>query len=390
MLRRWIGFFIIFILNLFHTCEIVGAKNNSTFDNAPPTQLIELIAFLSNIGPLSKYYEENPEHFQFACKVAFPISPQALSFNSLYMLEFLLERSDNDLEFILSMPKEEIGEKWQNYVVRQKDWSKAYNADQKIYGQMMHHTIMVAAHLISNKNWSFDDVLMFLAIRRQIAAFVAGHPKAGKYGRLRLGLEDNPITYCAGYYVSIPERLREVMKKRNPHAPGKSGEASFVEFEPDGFTHRSGIYIYKGVIGEEEFTLSLLNYRDKLVNTPKEEFPPSLAEIYHTDQKVAHQVMEYVIHHLCPKALNETNLEALLEDLGRIFWWTCQAKPWMLGDPSIAETLVRSILSIKGLEAPPWQKDLIPWIEVMVEPDINEFAKNFHQLFEWSVSRFNK
>ena len=152
------------------------------------------------IWPLSQYYEENPEHFQLACKVAFPISPQALSSNSLYMLEFLLDRSDDDLEFILSFPKEEIGEKWQNYVIRQKDWSKAYhNADQEIYGQMMHHTVMVASRLLTERNWSFDDVLMFLAIRRQMAAFVAKHPKSGKYGRLRLRLEDNPITYCAGY-----------------------------------------------------------------------------------------------------------------------------------------------------------------------------------------------
>jgi hypothetical protein len=61
----------------------------------------------------------------------------------------------------------------------------------------------------------------------------------------------------------------------------------------------------------------------------------------------------------------------------------CQAKPWRLGDPSIAEMLIRTILTLKEEESRPWKEELIPWIEVMCEPKMEKFAANFHLLFEW-------
>ena len=99
--------------------------------------------------------------------------------------------------------------------------------------------------------------------------------------------------------------------------------------------------------------------------------------------------MDYVEHTLFPQALKEEDSEKLLEDLGRIFWWICQAKPWHRGDPSILrETLIRAILVSKGMENPPWKIDLIPWVEVTVEPEVEKFAKNFHSSFDWKRKAF--
>jgi len=72
-----------------------------------------------------------------------------------------------------------------------------------------------------------------------------------------------------------------------------------------------------------------------------------------------------------------------MELLGEIFWWICRAKPFQRGDPSIAEMLVKAVaLACDKIELPPWKEGLIPWAEVMVEPDPHAFGKNFNTLFE--------
>ncbi len=104
--------------------------------------------------------------------------------------------------------------------------------------------------------------------------------------------------------------------------------------------------------------------------------------IEHTSPQNAQRIMQYVKEELYPEALKEEDPQKLTEKLGEIFWWICQAKPWNFGDPSIAETLIRTLWTLKGRESPPWKKNLIPWVKVMVEPDVEEFAKNFHTLFK--------
>jgi hypothetical protein len=76
-----------------------------------------------------------------------------------------------------------------------------------------------------------------------------------------------------------------------------------------------------------------------------------------------------------------TDPKEKLKTLGLIFWWTCQAKPFLRGDPSIAEMLIK-ILSDETL--PPWKQGVVPWVKVMDFTNPNEFADEFAKLGEGS------
>ena len=79
--------------------------------------------------------------------------------------------------------------------------------------------------------------------------------------------------------------------------------------------------------------------------------------------------------------MDPSQKKPFIEQLGLIFWWLCQAKPYDRGDPSIAEMLIRALANLKGITLPPWKDDLIPWEEVMLTFDPEEFKKKFHTLF---------
>jgi hypothetical protein len=80
-------------------------------------------------------------------------------------------------------------------------------------------------------------------------------------------------------------------------------------------------------------------------------------------------------------AHSSTDKEAIVRLSGEIFWWICQAKPWYLGDPSIAEMLIRSLWEEKGIENVAWNPSIIPWVETIVEIDVKKFGEKFPSLF---------
>ncbi|WP_161780986.1 hypothetical protein [Criblamydia sequanensis] len=102
----------------------------------------------------------------------------------------------------------------------------------------------------------------------------------------------------------------------------------------------------------------------------------------HTNVKKIDKIMNFVETKLYPEASDENDKQELIKKLGRIFWWICQAKPWRLGDPSIAEMLIRTIWASKGFPPPAWKEGIVPWVEVTNESDVEKFAENFHTLFK--------
>jgi hypothetical protein len=130
----------------------------------------------------------------------------------------------------------------------------------------------------------------------------------------------------------------------------------------------SGIYSTKAILNEKEITLS--------------EIQPSLALLQHTNYLHIPSILTHV-ETLYERAAASVDKEEIIYLSGQIFWWVCQAKPWQLGDPSIAEMLFRSLWEEKGIESPSWGPSIIPWVEVSVEFDVETFARNFPSLFNW-------
>lgn len=293
------------------------------------------------------FYPHDLEHFNKAVEHSHCIKE----------LFLLLKLDSETLDFVLKIPEDNIGNNWQNYTVRIKGFKKIYNnSNQERYGKWMHHTIKTAALTTPEKNWDFDQLMNFLAMRRGILATLSNQRGSRMVGVKRTG---DMFTSCEDSYKNIIETIRS--------AP--EGKYKFDD-EDQKFK-----YIYVKAFEDQPIPFSVITIAK----------PPHYGAVEHPPPEVATAAMEYVKSTLYPHALEEKDPEKLMEDLGRIFWWICQAKPWEYGDPSIAESLVRTIWTMKfpDKENPPWNEGIIPWEQVIIETNVDEFAKNFHSLFEW-------
>ena len=299
--------------------------------------------------------------------------------HSLKELEFLCSMDPDDLKFVLDMPEDDLGENWQNYIVRKPGWNQYYNnADQELFGKWMHHTCKIVCRGIKENNWDFDQVLLVLENRRGILAELLGFRSFHKVGIRRTppeeeGTEMNSFTRCLCEYEIIPKRVKETWV-----ADG----STLVDATPTDFIEGRIFDVYAQMNGKN-IKLSQVTYYD----SPRYSFAgldnrPSIGDVIHPSPEKAQEIMDFVKNDLYPQALQEKDPDKLTEDLGRIFWWICQAKPWILGDPSIAETVIRSIWMRAGHPNPPWNKNIVPWIEVILEHDVDQFAKKFHTLFD--------
>ncbi|CDR34777.1 hypothetical protein [Criblamydia sequanensis] len=266
------------------------------------------------------------------------------------------------LEIIEKIPQDIIGEKWQDYVVF-KDSKVAksmnYNPDQERYGNWMHHTIKIAATGLKEKEWEFNDILKLLGFARDYIA------SDSRYGDLR---ENEMETY---FYENCPY-IAVYNFYKNYLPDGKCCKVKNTSENDKKFIHVSNI-------NQDKVKLSKIYTSKKSVRIVGRNLFGSLS---HTKFKKIYKIMNFVETKLYPEAMIETDKAILIKKLGRIFWWICQAKPWRLGDPSIAEMLIRTIWASKGFPPPAWKEGIVPWVEVSNEPDVEKFAENFYNLFK--------
>lgn len=85
---------------------------------------------------------------------------------------------------------------------------------------------------------------------------------------------------------------------------------------------------------------------------------------------------------LFDKIKGEEDKHIVMSDSAQMFWWICQAKFWDLGDPSIAEIIMRTTWQVKGLENLPWKVGIIPWVEAMKCKTAEEFAATLPSLLD--------
>jgi hypothetical protein len=288
--------------------------------------------------------------------------------------EFRLLQSltSDEWDLITGIPKDNPEAVWENYVVRKADWDKLYsNSSQVNYGSLMHHAVKMASALLRQKGWDSEKILKFHVRQRQIIADLLNHPQKYVTGKKRKGKDDPMTTYCYGYdaYQPLSDRLWKRIQE---------GQSSHLEIT--GMTENSAIVQFVEEIDGKPLKLSMVIFKNALVPGTGE---TDCTQVKHTEPENAGLAMDYVVHSLYPKAMEESEPKKLTALLGEIFWWICQAKPWQVGDPSTAELYIRTLWTSKGLESPPWRKGVIPWEEVMVEPSLKAFSENFHTLFEW-------
>lgn len=84
---------------------------------------------------------------------------------------------------------------------------------------------------------------------------------------------------------------------------------------------------------------------------------------------------------------DKNDLIGLQKKLGEFYWYYCQAKPLVAGDPASAEATFKGILDEKGWNVPGFKPGVVPWEEVSKTRSAKEFGENFANLFAGEMTR---
>lgn len=271
------------------------------------------------------------------------------------------------------LSSDQWGEKvWEHYVVRNPLFAKdtGYNTGNKSvqinYGKLMHQAIFKVSSLIKKSEVDFTEVFKFASLQRQQIAKNLNQSNKEEYGIPRTEFF---YSECEGIYEPLGLDLIDIQDKIRK---GEFNTKNLISTKKD-----YSLITKTAQINSETIELSKI-----LINL-------NLSEIKHTDSvniEKIHQHMAILYDTLIHTPVeNETDKVRIIEIAGQLFWWFCESKPVNLGDPSIAEIIVRSIFNLKGIEDLPWKKDLIPWAEVVKEFDVEQFGKKFHTLFDREI-----
>lgn len=265
----------------------------------------------------------------------------------------------------ISSPPLEKGENyWKNYTIRKAEWdnisfyntSKAEKDPQKNYGLRMHRATMMCKEFLAIEN--FEKFIEFCAFQRNLIAKECKHQPCKEFGQPRH--DERCGTSCKNMYENLGKLLYEKLQNRplDPNLIEQKITENYSSFQ----------LMYKNI---PLSTFCLWTYNSSF-----------FIDIGHTEPKHLPEIF-LEIKELYKQALHCNDEEEIMKISGRIFWLFCAAKPWLKGDPSGAELFIRSIWTSKCLKNPPWKENIIPWVEATKQIDMEKFAENFADLFDY-------
>lgn len=340
----------------------------------------------NNNQALAAFFSEegiSTEHYDAIIKNA-----REMHIRNTRAIDFFKKLTLDELKFLSILHVEDASpEVAEHYIVRKEGFAQQLykGTDQNTYGIAMHKSVKQASACIHEFNWKFDKLVKFHAMqRREIGC------RAGRFHSDAIGIEktSNCETSCYTEYAELTidfHQKWESIKENGDQKNLRNSQEEDIIDEDNEFLSLDYPLQFVSEINGEKLILTSVGFK-KGYKIGEEVKLGNCAVILHTRPTNAKKVMNYV-EELYNAALEESDPEKLTEQLGEIFWWICQAKPWNLGDPSIAELLIRTVWDSKGLESPPWNVGVIPWVKASMEPDVKEFAKNFKNLFEWKKNK---
>lgn len=311
-----------------------------------------------NLGLGYPYLKETKYNYENTLKLA----------RNLPHYLFLLRTPEH--EVVTSSTQESSTKIWEHYIIRQEGseaWGeKEYSMNQIEYGMKLHEGVTIGVEALHQKKWNFEQLLLFLAHHRKETADSLGQVKTSQsygYGLLRCGFDS--ITPCSGgIYEALGKRLRTL------HDEWRETKKDHYVVTTKGSQIEGTVKATAG----HELDLS------KIVLLPTSDY------VKHTPFKETPEILTHVSQ-LYDKALKEPDEKKLLENLGEMFWWICQAKPWIGGDPSIAEMLIKTVWKYNtGKDLPPWKIGLVPWETTVEQPDVKQYGQDFAKIFAAPIS----
>lgn len=238
-----------------------------------------------------------------------------------------------------------------------------------------------AKELIKDGNTSFSELLSYLADGRQLIANELRHSPIQDFGYLRDDPNRLEITYLNSKQLnSYQERIANLI-------PPDSKELPPIFKSVYNLSEHS-VYgkFATGTINGQKINLTCYASRHEFDimnmafwgNVPKD-YPKVL--LMHTDPSNIPTILEHVDKLVKEfKSLNDK--DSLIKKAGEIEWWMAHAMPWRRGSASIAEMLIKSLLSSKGIEiswsslkSENYQIDM----EALSTPNLNDFIPKFYE-----------
>lgn len=242
-----------------------------------------------------------------------------------------------------------------NYTVRKSGFAEKFgynSASQADYGAYLDQSVYIGKELILQK-CAFTFLVDFFAYRRSCIAYQLKQLNANQFGVKSSAIGNlGTQTPChQTEYSDLNEFFEREFKFYNILAGSyiklfTTLNGSIIEFAEIHRAKKKGFKIYHN--RNIKVTSLILNHVETLFNSA----------LYTEDTKEISQ--------LC----------------GQIFWWICQAKPWLRGDPSIAEMLFKTVFLYKNIPIRPWKIGVVPWSESMKIYDPIQFGEKFEDLFD--------
>lgn len=259
-----------------------------------------------------------------------------------------------------------------HYLVRKSNWAQDfYKVDQIAYGRKLQEGTLIGLQAIQEGRWDFNQHLRFLEYHRNQMASELNQTDSANFGLLNCSNQRIATLCDKEPYLDLGRRMPELFDKWQ-----NVGNPLFIE--------GPGNYIRNAWEGDWGYKHIVFNCNGKnlQLTTFAINDDGSLKAIIHPSIDILPDVLDYVST-IYNSSLKEENPEVLLQNLGKMFWLICQAKPWLRGDPSIAEMMIKTLwLHNTGVELPPWKEGIIIWEKVIESCDIDEFGNNFQTFFE--------
>lgn len=278
---------------------------------------------------------------------------------------------------IVSKQSEKEPEK---YVVRNSDLTSIYHSNQLLYGLKMELATMETQACLQ-ECWGFENILRFISVKR----FHIADPSPSTLRTLQLtGCNSANYSHVEFRIINMETTLHNCYSDVFPRVLKNISNEKYAQYyqcgrDPETCDHSNPIFQYAEIEGEKVMIAKFIRKKEKGQHTPF---------LIHTAPIDVARIVTYVEKILCPASMkiDKDNPRELTKALGGIFWWICVGKLWEGGDPSKAEILIKAIWREKLGKVPGWKNGIIPWMEVVCQPSVEEFMEQFEEFLDWEMN----
>ena len=262
--------------------------------------------------------------------------------------------------------------------------------DPNIWDEQFEYTVEQIVDDLKNNKIDGNGIVNLCERSRNRIATLRNNPKSEMFGVRRDGKLYTPLlknNFAYGYALE-----RAVNLKYNHECyvekQSKIGEEWVQEYFAR-FCKAPRYGLVQGRIGDETIPLTQfifchhipVAYSELLFGHERDYIVgikgyPESAIWLHSDSSLISKVMPH-IHQMIDKAINGD-----LTQIPRIHWWYVQLAPTWRGPGGIAEMITNSICRYHDIDLPGWGEGIASSVEILLEPDEENFCKKYHTLFE--------